>query len=54
MIKNDLSLEENFGEFDLLIFSSNLLPEKSQRKNLRVKFNMHPQKQFYFTLLSFG
>ncbi|XVF51976.1 hypothetical protein PTKIN_Ptkin04bG0227700 [Pterospermum kingtungense] len=33
MIKNDLSLKQNFGEVELLIFSSNLLPEKSQRWN---------------------
>ncbi|XWS49250.1 hypothetical protein CRYUN_Cryun13aG0147900 [Craigia yunnanensis] len=30
MIKNDFSLKGNFGGVELLIFSSNLLPEKSQ------------------------
>lgn len=45
MIKNDFSLKGKFGGVELLIFSSNLLPEKSQRKNLIVTFNMHPQKQ---------
>ncbi|GLT91211.1 hypothetical protein SLE2022_091110 [Rubroshorea leprosula] len=33
MIKNDFCLKGNFGGFDLLIFSSNLLPEKAQRWN---------------------
>ncbi|MBA0718566.1 hypothetical protein Golax_006309 [Gossypium laxum] len=33
MIKYDFSLKGNFGGFELLIFPSNLLPEKSQRWN---------------------
>ncbi|XVF13616.1 hypothetical protein REPUB_Repub08aG0222900 [Reevesia pubescens] len=33
MIKNDFSLKGNFGGVELLIFSSNLLPEKSRRWN---------------------
>ncbi|XWS62142.1 hypothetical protein CRYUN_Cryun07bG0185600 [Craigia yunnanensis] len=33
MIKNDFSLNGNFGGVELLIFSSNLLPEKSQLWN---------------------
>ncbi|XWS49571.1 hypothetical protein CRYUN_Cryun12cG0014600 [Craigia yunnanensis] len=33
MIKNDFSLKGNFGRVELLIFSSNLLPEKSRRWN---------------------
>ncbi|XVE57457.1 hypothetical protein DITRI_Ditri04bG0091900 [Diplodiscus trichospermus] len=33
MIKNDVSLKGNFGRVELLIFPSNLLPEKSQRWN---------------------
>ncbi|XP_022737550.1 uncharacterized protein LOC111290488 isoform X2 [Durio zibethinus] len=33
MIKDDFSLKGNFGGVELLIFSSNLLPEKSQRWN---------------------
>lgn len=45
MIKYDFSLKGNFGGFELLIFSSNLLPEKSQRESLIVTFHMHPCKQ---------
>ncbi|GLT81248.1 hypothetical protein SLA2020_526420 [Shorea laevis] len=33
MIKNDFCLKGNFGGFELLIFSSNLLPNKAQRWN---------------------
>ncbi|XP_039056478.1 uncharacterized protein LOC120199491 [Hibiscus syriacus] len=33
IIKNDFSLKGNFGAVELLIFSSNLLPEKSRRWN---------------------
>ncbi|KAK8622045.1 hypothetical protein V6N13_097672 [Hibiscus sabdariffa] len=33
MIKNDFSLKGNFGGVELLIFSSNLLPEKARRWN---------------------
>ncbi|XP_022757379.1 uncharacterized protein LOC111304736 isoform X2 [Durio zibethinus] len=33
MVKNDFSLKGNFGGVELLIFSSNLLPEKSRRWN---------------------
>ncbi|XP_017973485.1 PREDICTED: uncharacterized protein LOC18606048 isoform X1 [Theobroma cacao] len=33
MIKNEVSLKGNFGGVDLLIFTSNLLPEKSRRWN---------------------
>lgn len=34
MIKNDLALKGNLDGAELLIFSSNQLPESSQRKNL--------------------
>ncbi|OMO93198.1 Zinc finger, PHD-type [Corchorus olitorius] len=33
MVKNDLSLKGTFGGIDLLIFTSQILPEKSQRWN---------------------
>ena len=33
MTNNDLALEANFGDFQLLVFPSNLLPLRSQCKN---------------------
>lgn len=32
MMKNDLALKGNLDGVELLIFSSNILPEKTQRK----------------------
>lgn len=36
MMKNDLALKGNLGDVELMIFPSNLLPEKSQRKSYHI------------------
>lgn len=50
MIKNDLALKGNFDGVELLIFSSNQLPEKSQRKAYLVYFR---DTLWYLATISF-
>lgn len=35
-MKNDLALKGNLGDVELMIFPSNQLPEKSQRKSYHI------------------
>lgn len=53
MIKNDLALKGNLKGAELLIFPSNQLPEKSQRKNLfRGSVIQALLDKYFYTILS--